>query len=83
MPTATLKIDNCKQCPHMKKITSTYTGDSFDMSDEDAVCTHPSLRGEIRGAHETLKGKVIWGSERWWKPAHTVVPKWCPLLKRK
>lgn len=73
----TIKIENCLDCPHSKKITSPYTGDSFDMSDEDLVCTlSPS---QVKGQHETIKGKVIWPSERWWKREHGTIPKWCPL----
>ncbi len=81
---AVVKIDNCINCPHHKRITSAYTGDSFDMADEDSICVNPatSRRSDQRGAHETVHGRMIYGSERWWKKEYTAVPDWCPLLPK-
>lgn len=81
MTVVTLKIDNCLDCPHHKIITSTYTGDSFDMMDEDVVCT--LAKGSHRGQHETVKGRAVSVSERWPRRQREecVVPKWCPLIK--
>ena len=79
--TVNLKIDNCQDCPHYRTITSEYTGDSFDMADEDSLCTHPKTVGRraCKGAHEAVWGRPIVVSERWLKRTDTVVPKWCPL----
>jgi hypothetical protein len=84
MTTATLKINNCTDCPHMVCITSPYTGDSFDMADEDFICTHPdtSLREQHRGAHGTVTGRYILVAERWATRAMTKVPIWCPLVQK-
>jgi hypothetical protein len=76
-----LKITNCLDCPHHKKITSQYTGDSFDMADEDVICTLAN-GGPHRGAHETVKGRMIVGSERWNLRKYTTVSTWCPLTRR-
>jgi hypothetical protein len=77
----TLKIDNCLDCPKHKVITSTYTGDSFDMGDVDVVCT--LAEGSHRGQHETVKGRAISVGDRFAKRSECEVPKWCPLKKKK
>lgn len=78
---AILKITNCLDCPHHKRITSAYTGDSFDMSDEDVICTKVRNKRAIRGAHETVKGRAIVVSERWDIRQQCTIPTWCPIAK--
>lgn len=78
-----IEIDNCMDCPHMAQITSEYTGDSFDMADEDVICTNPKApkRHEIRGVHDRIIGRAIVVSERWLKRSMTKIPDWCSLKK--
>lgn len=80
MKTVSLKISNCLDCPHHKKVTSTYTGDSFDMGDVDVVCTLSN--GTHQGQDGPFKGRAISVSDRWAKRSECVVPKWCPLTKK-
>jgi hypothetical protein len=80
------RIANCLDCPFHKRITSEYTeytGDSFDMADEDVICTKVKRKRPIRGAHETVSGRAIVVSERWNLRKQCVVPDWCPLPKPK
>ena len=80
--TIRLKITNCLNCPHSKTITSQYTGDSFDMIDQDVVCM--MVKGqEHRGQHERVEGQPIVCGERHNLRSYCGVPDWCPLLKRK
>ena len=76
----TLKISNCLDCPHVKTVSSPYTGDSFDMCDEDVVCTMANGRHQYRDG--TMKGKAIVVSERWRLREQCKVPTWCPLTKK-
>lgn len=82
LKTVSLKIMNCLDCPHHKKVTSTYTGDSFDMSDEDVVCTLAD--GQHRSQDGIIKGRAVSLSERWPKRQREecAVPTWCPLTKK-
>ncbi len=80
LKTVSLKIDNCLDCPHSKKVTSCYTGDSFDMADQDVVCT--LAPGSHKSQDGVIKGKAITVSERWNLRKECVVPKWCPLTKK-
>lgn len=75
-----LKISNCVECPHMKKVPSIIF-DSWDIADEDAGCT--KAEGNHKYRYGIIKGKAIEVMERWWKPHHTAIPDWCPLLKEK
>jgi hypothetical protein len=76
--TVALKIANCLDCPHHKKVTALYTGDSFDMIDEDVVCT--LAKGQHRSQDGIIKGRCITGSNRPWQSrAQCAVPTWCPL----
>ena len=86
MKSVTLKITNCQDCPHHKNHQSLPTGDSFDMCDEDTVCTHPDIiaKGYTNdGWGEKVKGRCITGSNRPWqiRKGCEPVPKWCPLVK--
>jgi hypothetical protein len=77
----TLKITNCLDCPHHKKVTSTYTGDSFDMADIDVVCT--LANGSHQSRDGITKGRAVLVSERWRVREQCVVPTWCPLTAKK
>jgi hypothetical protein len=78
--TVTLKLTNCLDCPHHKVITSTSTGDSFDMGDVDVVCT--LARGTHRGQFEVVKGRAITLGDRFVKRSECAIPTWCPLTKK-
>jgi hypothetical protein len=82
MPTITLKITNCLDCPHHKRYPSVIF-DSWDLADEDVVCTKAPGNHKIRGG--TVKGKAVSVSERYetQRREECEVPKWCPLLKKK
>ncbi len=69
---ATLKIENCRDCPHHYEEGGApcYTGDSFDMTDTRIVC-------------KKANNRVIDGCDRWRKRADTVVPDWCPLIVKR
>jgi hypothetical protein len=60
-----LVISSCKDCPHCKIQSSPYTGDSFDMADDDWLCMKAD--------------KFIVVSERFWTANKTPIPQWCPL----
>lgn len=63
-----ITITCCRECPHLKITRAPYTGDSFDMIDEDAGCT--------------LAKKSLAVSERPWQLERILkgpIPKWCPL----
>jgi hypothetical protein len=81
---ALLPLDNCLDCPHHRKITSPYTDDSFDMSDEDVICVNEQLkdRKECRGQFEKVLGRPILLSERWRLREQCTIPDWCPLPKK-
>lgn len=78
-----LPITGCKQCPHMKQITSPYTGDSFDAGDVDSICTHPQVSQgeEHKGQYKSVFGRVLSVSDRPWQADKELatIPKWCPL----
>lgn len=75
--TKSLKLTNCLDCPHHKRVTSTYTGDSFDMADEDVICT--LAPGTHRSQNGNDKGRAIVVSERWRLREQCTIPAWCPL----
>lgn len=83
--TVNLQISNCCDCPHSKRIASPPTGDSFDMCDEDLICTNPDLTGKFVKVHynssgSDIKGRAVAVSNRPWQTrADAEVPKWCPL----
>ena len=59
-----LSIGHCKECRYLKREQSPYTGDSFDMADEDWKCTK--------------KNRYVVVSERWGLD-RLPIPEWCPL----
>lgn len=81
-----IEITSCKQCPHLKQITSPYTGDSFDMMDVDSICTNPKLKrnkyhGSHKGQFEAVDGRALTVSDRPWQADKILktIPSWCPL----
>lgn len=78
MTTKYLKIENCLDCPHSKRVTSPYTGDSFDMADENVVCTKTPER---KTQHNPSGFRAMSVSERslTQQRKDCKVPSWCPL----
>lgn len=78
-----LTIANCQDCPFHRNVTTQYTGDSFDMVDEDTLCVHPvsaASRYAERAAYVDVRGRVVTGSNRPWQiRKESTVPAWCPL----
>lgn len=71
MKTVTLKLTNCQDCPHHKNVQSPYTGDSFDMVDEDTICT-------------LAQERIVTASNRPWEVRrNSTIPDWCPLTKKR
>lgn len=68
----TLTIVNCLDCPFHKNVPSPPTGDSFDQADEDTICTKAKNRkiAVANRFHSQMRKECV-------------VPKWCPLAKRK
>jgi hypothetical protein len=67
--TKKLVIMGCFWCPKCKREQSPYTGDSFDMVDEDAFCTGVTPR------------RILTASSRPWTLEKELkgFPEWCPL----
>jgi hypothetical protein len=78
--TVQVPVSNCLDCPHVKRVTSSYTGDSFDMSDEDVICSLVTTN-KHRCQEGLIVGKPIVVSERWRLREQCVIPDWCPLIK--
>ena len=65
--TKKIVITGCIQCPHVKQVQSPFTGDSFDMIDEDAYCVKAN--------------RMLAVSCRPWELTKILktIPVWCPL----
>lgn len=81
----TLKIENCLDCPHSKKIRDPSSADSFDAQDVSLCCTMaPRTQGRMEtDLGEIIPGRFVIACERTIKRADAKVPGWCPLLKTK
>ena len=82
--TATLKIENCLDCPHSKRIADPGSSDSFDAGDESLCCTKTPYKGNGNAGYgQPYPGRIIVISERWESRfrADAKVPDWCPLLR--
>lgn len=79
-PVATLKIDNCLDCPHSKKIRDPGSSDSFDSHDESLCCTKtPTITRTITDLGESIPGRFIIACARTIRREEAEVPVWCPL----
>lgn len=84
---ALLVIDNCLDCPHHKMLPDPGY-DSFDMSDEGCVCTHPNAprkKCERVGTEvDRSEFKAIFRGERSSaKQCQAAkIPNWCPILQK-
>jgi len=67
--TITLEITNCQDCPNHKNVPSSSTGDSFDMIDQDTVCTLANNR------------EITVANRPWEIRRNSEIPDWCPLKK--
>lgn len=84
--TATLKVDNCLDCPHSERVSDPGSSDSFDASDESLCCTKTPYNVPYTscyvGRSGGYPGRIIVACERRESEmrAEAKVPEWCPLL---
>jgi hypothetical protein len=80
--TATLKIDNCLDCPHSERVSDPGSPDPFDMSDQSLCCRKTPYKSE--GYGRAYPGRIIVACERSEARMRedAKVPEWCPLIEK-
>lgn len=78
MNIATLRIENCLDCPHCYT-NRILTADSFE-HEEGAYCSEV-VDKSTNGFGKNGQHKLI-GSDDWNLRSYTKIPRWCPLLMK-
>lgn len=79
MNIATIKIDNCLNCPH-HFVDRIWTADSFE-HESGCFCMLVREDDMVKKEFHRQEQKMV-GCDDWHLERYTKVPDWCPLIKK-